>query len=494
MILSLETKRQDIAIIGMAGRFPDANNIEEMWSALVNEKDCITRNMELNTKDYINAYGKIKFGYFDAEFFGISDAEAKMLDPQQRMLFTLVYEALEDSNCLADDNNPIGLFAGTDEFQYVWKRIYSPGHGSEMDYYTNRFFLGGSFTSKASYHFDFTGPSITTRGACATSLMNVHLACRSLYNHECNVAVAGGISIYPQQNGYYVAEGTLSRDGYTRSFSQNASGFVPSNGGALIVLKRLQDSIRDKDHIYAVIRGSAMNNDGYHKIGFSAPSVNGEMRAIQDAMKNANILPSDIGYIETHGTGTVIGDAVELEALNKAFNNMIDNSSPCPIGSAKTNFGHLSIASGITGLIKATLMLYNKKLVPSLYFTEPNDKFEDNIPFYVNTEYKDWLSKEGKKLMAGVSSFGIGGTNVHVIIEEYSEQVHKLENKDVYFLPYSGKRELDVSNYGIEFNKMLELKNICLDDIEFTLHKHRQQYVYRNGLLVYPSLSNLEKN
>lgn len=479
----------DIAIIGMAGRFPESDSIEQMWSALVHEKDCITRNMDLNTNDYVNAYGQIKFGFFDAEFFGISHAEAEMMDPQQRMLFTLVYEALENANLLRYEENPIGLFAGADEFQYVWKRIYDDGHGKEMDYYVNRFFLGGSFTYKASYHFNLTGPSLTTRGACATSLLNVHLACQSLLNEECRVAVAGGISIYPEQNGYYIAEGTLSKDGYTRSFSDDASGFVPGNGGALVVLKRLQESIEDGDHIYAVIKGSAINNDGKHKIGYSAPSVLGELRAIQDAMKKAKVKPSDIGYIETHGTGTIIGDAVELEALNQAFSEDVESSVSWPIGSAKTNFGHLSITAGITGLIKATLMLYHKKLVPSLNFSKPKDKFNEGLPFYVNTEYKDWVREDGKALMAGVSSFGIGGTNVHMIVEEYPKKtVHEEKfNKSFYLFPYSGKREIDVSKYEEKLSGLIESENVSPKDIEYTLFQYRQRFPYCNAGLLYPT-------
>ena len=483
-----EERDFDIAIVGMAGRFPKADSVEMFWNNLTNGLDCITRDIETDMEDFINSYGSInKVGYFDPEFFGISESEAELMDPQQRLLLTITYEALENAGCCISKDNLIGLFTGADEFRYVWDRIYEGG--GELDFFTNRFYLEGSFATRVSFLLNLTGPSVVTKAACATSLVTAHMACQSLLNYECNVALAGGVSINTNQQGYYKADGVLSAKGYTRPFDAEADGFVPGNGAGILVLKRLSDSIKDHDKIYAIIRGTAINNDGKEKIGFTAPSVMGEARSIFDAQQMAGIEPSDVGYVETHGTGTELGDAIEIQALKKVFLNdesLEGKTKTCALGSVKSNVGHLNFAAGAASLIKTTLMLHNKKLLPTISFTNLNPKLGmEQSPFYVNTKYCDWET-DNKTRIAGVSSFGIGGVNSHVVMEETPKEFmapkSQGEQKQVFLFSAKTKWSLDKMRENLA-DYIEEHPEVSLENIAYTLQTGRERFELRNSLV-----------
>ncbi len=482
----------DVAIIGMAGRFPKADSIDEFWNNLTKGRDCITRDIPQTEEkeDYVCAYGRLENQeYFDANFFGISDVEAEMLDPQQRLMLKLTQEAMEDAGVQVTKDNAIGLYAGADEFIYVWQSILGSEQFTEFDYYTRRFCLGGSLTSRVSYNMNFHGPSLTLKAACATSTVATHLACQGLLNYECDVAVAGGVELFTGQNGYYIAEGTISKEGVTRPFDEHADGFVPGNGGALIVLKRLSDSIRDHDRIYAVIRGTAMNNDGSQKLGYTAPSAIGEYDVIRAAQEIAEVQPEDVTYIETHGTATKLGDAIEIDALKKAFRaDTRTNNHYCAIGSVKSNVGHLNTVAGVAGIIKTALMLYHKKLVPTVHFEKaPKEHGLEQSPFYVNTKYCDWTCEEGIRI-AGVSSFGIGGTNCHIVLAEPPKATEAQEDLSEKLLVLSAKTNTALEKKAEQLADYLEQKKtLSLADIAYTLQNGRNHMPYRR----YESVSSL---
>lgn len=473
----------DIAIVGMAGRFPQANSIEEFWDNLIQGKDCITRKIEEHEpeEDFINVYGRIEnTEYFDANFFGMTDVEAQMYDPQQRLLLKLTQEALDDAGLKVKNNNSIGLYAGADEFIYVWQNILGAEKFHEFDYYTRRFCLGGSLTSRVSYNMNLKGPSITTKAACATSTVTVHMACQGLLNYECDVAIAGAVEIYMGQSGYYAAEGTISKEGVTRPFDEKADGFVPGNGGGLVVLKRLSDSIRDHDRIYAIIRGSAMNNDGSQKLGYTAPSTFGEYDVIKAAQELAEVDPSEVSFIETHGTATQLGDVIEIEALKKVYQNVPKDKKYCALGAVKSNVGHLNTAAGVAGVIKTALMLYYKKLVPTIHFEKANSKLGlEESPFYVNTKYCDWKNDDSVRI-AGVSSFGIGGTNCHIVMQEPPiEKIKIMEQKENVLL-LSAKTPTALAKEAGDLADYLEKQtDDIMAKVAYTLQTGRNHMPYR---------------
>lgn len=474
----MEYRDFDIAIVGMAGRFPKANSIEEFWNNLISGKDCITRGIEEHEKEeeYVNAYGRIdNREYFDANFFGMSEVEAEMHDPQQRLILKLTQEALDDAGIPVEKDNSIGLYAGADEFIYVWQNILGSDEFHEFDYYTRRFCLGGSLTSRVSYTMNLKGPSLTMKAACATSTVTTHMACQGLLNYECDVALAGAVEMYMGQSGYYVAEGTISKDGVTRPFDEKADGFVPGNGGGLVVLKRLSDSLRDHDRIYAIIRGSAMNNDGNQKLGYSAPSVLGEVDAIRAAQEVAEVEPEEVSFIETHGTATQLGDVIEIDALKQVYRSVPKGKKCCALGAVKSNVGHLNTVAGIAGIIKTALMLYHKKMVPTIHFEKANPKLGlEESPFYVNTEYCDWKS-EGKPLIAGVSSFGIGGTNCHIVLQEPPVPKKQEEAEEESLLILSAKTSTALEKEAENLADYLEKKeHISLKEAAYTLQAGRE--------------------
>ena len=427
----------EIAVIGMAGRFPGAGNIDRFWKNLKNGVESITFYSGdelreagvdpglLEDPDYVKCGGGILENkeYFDASFFGYNPAEAEVMDPQMRIFHECAYHALEDAgyNPAAYDGL-IGLFAGA-SFSLAWEAlVLSSGKLETLGQFAGALWIDRDYLcTRVSYRLDLKGPSVVVKTACSTSLVAVHMACRSLLTGECDISLAGGVTVTSfEKAGYLYQEGKInSPDGHCRAFDAQAKGTVAGSGVGIVVLKRLEAAVEDRDHIYAVVKGSAINNDGLRKAGYTTPSVEGQAEVIKMAQQAAEIEPESIGYIEAHGTGTELGDPVEIEGMKLAFDT--DKKQFCSIGSVKTNVGHLDSAAGIAGFIKAALMLKYKQIPPTINFKAPNPKIDfKNSPFYVNAKPGEWR-REKYPLRAGVSSFGIGGTNAHVILEEWPE-------------------------------------------------------------------------
>ena len=444
----------EIAVIGMAGRFPRARNVEELWRNLDQAVECITffERAELEaaglppaTLDnplFVGAGGVVDdLEWFDAGFFGFSPREAEITDPQQRLFLECAWEALENAGYDPDTyHGAIGVYAGAGMSAYLLnvysssREMQSIGHfrmmlGNDKDY----------LPTWASYKLNLRGPSINANTACSTSLVTVHLACQSLLNGECDIALAGGSRIRPETGYFYQQGGILSPDGHCRAFDSRAGGTVGGNGVALVVLKRLADALADGDTIHAVILGSAINNDGSQKAGFTAPSVDGQTKVIAEALSVSGVDPATITYIETHGTGTELGDPVEIEALTHAFRAHTDLRGYCAIGAVKSNIGHLDTVAGVAGLIKTVLALERRRIPASLHFQEPNPAIDfAGSPFFVNAESRDWEAN-GAPRRAGVSAFGIGGTNAHAILEEAPEPEPSGPSRDWQLLILSAR-------------------------------------------------------
>ncbi len=492
----------EIAIIGMAGKFPGADNVKEFWENLVQGKESISffddKELResgideelLNNPNYVKAKGYVKDAdKFDASFFGFYPREAEILDPQHRLFLETSWDALEDAGYVPDHyKGLIGVFGGVGMNTYLLSFIQandgfvSSSEGYQLSIANDKDFL----TTRISYKLNLRGPSLDVQTACSTSLVATHIACMNLLNYQCDMALAGGVTIsFPEKAGYLYQEGMiLSPDGHCKPFDEKANGTVASNGAGVVVLKRLADAIEDGDHIYAVIKGSAYNNDGALRVGYTAPGVNGQIEVINSALAVANVNPESISYIETHGTGTELGDPIEIEALTQAFRGYTGKKRYCAIGSVKSNVGHLDTAAGVTGLIKTALCLHNKTLVPSINFEKPNPKIDfENSPFYVNTGLKKWENNNAPR-RAAVSSFGIGGTNAHVILEEAPVLSSTPHPKPFKLLTVSGKTaealERNTFNLG---NYLKENKNIELADVAFTLQTGRKPFEYRNVLV-----------
>jgi acyl transferase domain-containing protein/thioesterase domain-containing protein/acyl carrier protein len=427
----------DIAIIGMSGLFPGAKNIDEFWQNLKNGVESITAFSDqelidagikpsvLTNTHYVKAKGFLdNVPDFDATFFGLSPKEAEITDPQQRLFLECAWEALENAGYDPQTySGAIGIYGGVGGFDtYLSQNLLTNQTVREStDKY--QMLIGNDkdfLCTRISYKLNLNGPSITVQTACSTSLVAVVMACKSLLSYQCDMVLAGGSAIsLPAKSGYFYQDGMiLSPDGHCRAFDAKAQGTVPSNGVGLVVLKRLEEAIADRDHIHAIIKGAAINNDGTLKVGYTAPSIEGQMQVIAEALAYAEIPVKSIGYIECHGTGTPLGDPIEIAALTKLFRTETDKKGYCAIGSVKTNIGHLDIAAGIAGLIKTVLALEHQLIPPSLHFDTPNPKLDlDNSPFYVNTQLTKWQTTSYPR-RAGVSAFGMGGTNAHVVLEE----------------------------------------------------------------------------
>ncbi|MFI9428547.1 type I polyketide synthase [Streptomyces achromogenes] len=425
------TQENSVAVVGLSCRFPGAHNVEEYWRNLCAGIDSITHfdrpTLDASGLDtalvtdprFVPARGVVPDGeLFDREFFGISAAEAATMDPQHRVFLECAAQALDDAGIDPDRSGKwTGLFAGGDHTP-------APPAGSVDTATATQRLIGREkdfLATRAAYKLDLRGPAITVQTACSTGLVAVHQACQALLGHECDVALAGATALHlPQVGGHLHQEGSiLSADGRCRAFDADASGTVNSGGVGVVVLKRLTDALENGDRIVAVIRGSAVNNDGREKVGYTAPSVTGQRDVIRMALARAGVSSDEIGYVEAHGTGTPVGDPVEVAALSAAFAAESEGSrtGPCLLGTVKANIGHAGAAAGIAGLIKAALMLHHRVFVPTPHFSRPNPALDlDASPFRISTEHRPW-EQAGPRL-AGVSSFGIGGTNAHLVLEE----------------------------------------------------------------------------
>ncbi|MFI5178623.1 MAG: type I polyketide synthase, partial [Vicinamibacterales bacterium] len=426
----------EIAIIGLAGRFPGARTVDAFWQNLRDGVESITRFSDeqllaagvdpalLSRLDYVKA-GAVLEGaeWFDAAFFGFSPREAEILDPQHRLFLECAWEALEVAGYDPSRSEAsIGVFAGAGRNVYYEHNLrgnleaMSAGGGYEAALGNETDFL----TTRVAYKLNLKGPSLSIQTSCSTSLVAVHVACQHLMMHQCDLALAGGVFLgrLPVTGYVYQPGAILSPDGHCRAFDAKASGAVAGRGVGLVVLKRLSEALRDGDTIRAVVRGSAINNDGSTKVSYTAPSVAGQAEVIAEALAVAGVPAESIGLVEAHGTGTPLGDPAEVAALTKVFRAETNRRGFCALGSLKTNIGHLDVAAGVSGLIKAVLALEHKQLPPSLHYHAANPEIDfANGPFFVNTKLRAW-DANGHPRRAAVSSFGIGGTNAHVVLEE----------------------------------------------------------------------------
>ncbi|MEH1918683.1 aminotransferase class III-fold pyridoxal phosphate-dependent enzyme [Nostoc sp.] len=490
-----------VAIIGMVGRFPGAGNVDEFWRNLCEGLESTTffQDEELDPsidpnlcKDpsYVKARGIIPGGEtFDAAFFGINPLEAVVMDPQARVFLELVYEALENAGYESESfEGLIGLYAGCGQNTYFANHIagrmeivdrigeFQTMLANEKDFLTTR----------AAYKLNLKGPAVSVNTACSTSLVAVIQACQALTSYQCDLALSGGVSMTtPQNSGYMAQEGSmLSGDGHCRPFDASAQGTMFNNGAGVVVLKRLEDALNDGDRIYAVIRGSGINNDGADKVSFTAPSVDGQAEAIAMAQAYANFHPETISYIEAHGTATPLGDPIEIEALTQAFRVHTDAKQFCAIGSLKSNVGHLVAAAGVAGLIKTALALHYKKIPPSLNFEAPNPKIDlANSPFYVNTQLAEWSEGETPR-RAGVSSFGVGGTNAHIVLEEAPQIQSSGSSRPQQLLLLSAKTSKALEAATANLQQHLQYNaEINLADVAYTLQRGRKAFNYRRSIV-----------
>ncbi|MDB5875431.1 MAG: polyketide synthase-like protein [Ramlibacter sp.] len=424
-----------IAIVGLAGRFPGARSPAQLWSLLEGGREATqwltpdelraagVPDADIDDPDYVRASLVLPdMEMFDAEFFGFSKRDAAVLDPQHRHFLECAWEALEDAGHMPENfKGAIGVFGGCGMQAYLpYNLLTNPELVKSMGLFLLRHTGNDKdfLCSRVSYLLNLKGPSISVQTACSTSLVAVHMAGQSLLSGECDMALAGGVSIeLPHRQGYHYAEGEiLSPDGHCRAFDDQAAGTLFGSGAGIVVLRRLEDAIRDRDNIYAVIRGSAVNNDGSQKAGYLAPSVDGQARAAAEALAVAGVAPATVSYIEAHGTGTPVGDPIELAALAQAYGGAARGS--CGIGSLKTNIGHLDTAAGVASLIKVALAMRHGLIPASLNFSRPNSRFElAATPFRVVDQARPW-PRGGAPRRAAVNSLGVGGTNVHVIVEE----------------------------------------------------------------------------
>ena len=494
---------QTVALIGMAGRFPGAADLERFWNNLAQgvesisffkptELDPLVREAAAKTPGFVGAFGLLEdIELFDASFFGYSARDAEITDPQQRLFLECAWEALESAGQDPDRvGSTAGVFGGVASPGYLFNLLANGRelsltgdlstlliHGTDKDHLSTR----------VSYKLNLRGPSVTVQTACSTSLVAVHMACQNLLSYQCDLALAGGASLsLPQRGGYVYREGgILSPDGHCRPFDSRAQGTVFGSSVGVVVLKRLEDALADGDRILALIRGSSINNDGALKIGYTAPSHQGQVEVIRAALTFAGVGSETIDYVEAHGTGTSLGDPIEVAALTEAFDPRPAGTSKCSLGSLKSNVGHLNTAAGVAGLIKTVLALEHGQIPPSLNYEKPNPKIDfETSPFRVNTELREW-KREGHARRAGVSSFGIGGTNAHVVVEEAPERETSPEGSGLELLVMSARNETALREGQERLKKRVEgAGEEALWDMAWTLQTGRKGFELRRARVV----------
>jgi phthiocerol/phenolphthiocerol synthesis type-I polyketide synthase E len=491
---------EQIAVIGMAGSFPGAKSIGDFWKNIRGGVESIIQFTVDEAKnggipeDWLLNPNYVKVGTridhydkFDADFFGYSPREALLMDPQQRLFLEKCWEAIESAGYDPERyKGLIGVFAGSSPNSYRDSILAADPTdpagrmelmiASELDYLTTR----------VSYKLNLKGPSLAVQTACSTSLTAVQLACQSLLTYQCSIALAGGVSInLRRQWGYFYQEGAiLSPDGRCRPFDASANGTVVGQGIGVVVLKRLSEAEADNDTIYAVIKGCAINNDGAVKIGFTAPSVEGQVEVIATAHALSGVATDTIGYIESHGTGTKLGDPIEVAALTQAFQLGTQRKGFCAIGSVKANIGHPDAASGIAGLIKTVLMLWHKEIPPSLHYETPNPQIDfSNSPFYVPTHLSKWKA-DGNARRAGVSSLGIGGTNLHAVLEEAPSAPPSGPSRSHQLIPLSARSASALEAATLNLARHIEeAPGLSLADAAYTLKVGRKNFKHRRAVV-----------
>lgn len=495
----------EIAIVGMAGRFPGADDIDAFWRNIRDGVESVVRYSDdelrargvpqrlIDDPDYVKA--GVRFDgvdRFDAGFFGYTPREAETLDPQQRIFLECAWASLEHAGCDTSRwPGKVGVYAGEGANLYLIRHLL-PSFGLDAGSGIADLLglmngnSGGSLCTRVAYKLDLRGPAVTVNTACSTSLVAVHTACQALLGHDCDMALAGGVWLNLLQEGGYrwQAGAILSPDGHCRAFDADAAGTLIGSGAGVVVLKRLDDALRDGDTIHAVIKGSAANNDGAHKVGFTAPGVDGQAEAIRAAQLIAGVAADSIGYVEAHGTGTTLGDPIEIAALTQAFRADTQRRGFCAVGSVKTNIGHLDAAAGLAGLIKAALALKHRQLPPTLNFTQPNPQIDFAAsPFYVNDTLQPWPAGASPR-RAGVSSFGIGGTNVHVVLEEAPAMSSTADDTAWQVLPLSAKDEAALADGRVRLCAHLQASTAQpLADVAHTLQMGRRAFAWRAAVV-----------
>jgi amino acid adenylation domain-containing protein len=497
----------DIAIVGMAGRFPGAKGVEELWRNVAGGREGITfftaeellaagvDPAMVDNPNYVRAKGILgDVDLFDASFFGLNPREVELMDPQHRLFLECSWEALEHAGWDSDRfPGLVGVYAGLSMNTYMIMNLL-PHMELVASVDTLQASLGNDkdpMTSRVSYKLNLKGPSVTIQSASSTSLVAVHQACQALHQHDCDMALAGGVSIHlPEASGYLYQEGgTTARDGHCRAFDASATGFVSGHGAGVVVLKRLDDALAEGDTVYAVIKGSACNNDGSLKVSFMAPSIDGQVEVYRQAYENAGVDPRTVSYVECHGTGTALGDPIEIAALSRVFADPGDGGDGrrnyCAIGSLKTNIGHLDTAAGVCGLIKTALALHHGAIPPSLHFEAPNPRIDfAGSPFFVNTELRPWPAGVRR---AGVTSLGMGGTNAHVVLEAAPSLVPTTpaagsRPHQLLLLSAKSAAALDRSTARLA-DHLRDNPGLDLPDVAFTLTHGRRSFQHRRALL-----------
>ncbi|GAA4920828.1 beta-ketoacyl synthase N-terminal-like domain-containing protein [Streptomonospora salina] len=481
-----------IAVIGMACRLPGARNLEEYWANLVGGVDSVTRFPEQTTEGqdrYIPARGLLADPeWFDAEYFGLSPREARLISPQHRVFLECATEALDHAGCDPYRyEGSVGVYGGGSQTGYG-EVLRAQRH--QLSGVTEWEILLGSgqdfMVSRTAYKLGMTGPAVNVQSACATSLVAVHTAAQALLAGDCDVALAGAASVhYPEKHSPYTAGGIIAQDGICRAFDALANGTVGGDGAGVVVLKRLSDALVDGDAVHAVVLGTAVNNDGSVRAGFTAPSVDGQAEVVRAAHRVSRIASHTVGYVEAHGTGTPLGDPIEIEALTRAFLDSTDNSGFCSIGSVKTNIGHTDVAAGIAGFIKSVLSLKHGIIPPSLHFDTPNPHIDfESGPFRVVTSELEWKT-DGTPRRAGVSSFGIGGTNAHVVLEEAARPEPADASRTVHLLPLSARTPAALDSLTRDLTEHLRgCPEESLADIAWSLQTGRREMPWRRYALV----------
>ena len=496
----------EIGIIGFAGRFPGAPDVESFWSNLRHGVESVrfrspaelradgVDDALIQDPDFVPAVPEFEgMAGFDAPFFGFSPQDAEIMDPQHRIFLEVAWHAFEHAGYdPRGRDEAVGVYTGVGSNDYYTHNLLR-NHRLMED--VGEFLVRHTANDKdflatrVSYLLNLRGPSMGVQTACSTSLVAVHVASQALLSRECDMALAGGATILTRDpKGYVYREGEiLSRDGHCRAFDAKASGTLFGSGAGAVILKRLDDAIADRDTIYAVIRGSAVNNDGAQKVGYMAPSVEGQAAAISEAVALSGVDAETISYVEAHGTGTNVGDPIEVAALSQAFRTQTSATQYCGLGSVKANIGHLDHAAGVSSLIKTVLALHHKEIPPSINFDTPNPKLGiEDTPFYVNDRLQPWTPVEGAPRRAGVNSLGIGGTNAFLVLEEGPETNPEPTTRSLHVLPVSARSEAALDAATANLAETLRTDETPLADVAHTLlsgrtlHEHRRAVVVRD--------------
>jgi acyl transferase domain-containing protein len=493
-----------IAVIGMAGRFPGARDVPMFWSNLrrgvesirsFSEDELLAAGERLeNIRDpsYVPAAAPLDdIDQFDAGFFGMSPRDAAVFDPQHRLFLECAWEAFEDAGYVGERiDGAVGVFASCGLSEYMFKNVLANEHiaASVGEWLVRHTGNDTNFlATRVSYELDLHGPSMNVQTACSSTLVAVHLACQSLLGGECDVALAGGAVVAPvQRRGYFYKEGEiLSPDGHCRVFEARSAGTVISSACGAVVLKPLANALDDGDHVLAVVRGSAINNDGRAKVGYLAPSVSGQAQVVTEALALAGVDPREVTYIEAHGTGTLIGDPIEIAGLTQAYRLGTDDTQYCAIGSLKSNIGHTGEAAGVAALIKTVLSLQHREIPPSLHFTEPNPQADfPSSPFFVNAALRPWEAGPSGTRIAGITGLGAGGTNAHVLVEEAPAPEPSGPSRSAQLLTVSGRTADAARRAAADLAAHLRATpDVDLADVAYTRLVGRKPFAMRRAVV-----------